>query len=55
MIVQIYGITDAGDAKKCAELGAQRIGVVVCEDETQTPDGNSIEQAREIPTAFKRS
>jgi phosphoribosylanthranilate isomerase len=48
MITQIYGITDPDYAVEVCHLGADRIGLVICEDESITPDGLTMEEARAI-------
>ncbi|MBS1860620.1 MAG: phosphoribosylanthranilate isomerase [Actinobacteria bacterium] len=52
MKTQIYGITTVEDAVAVARLGADRMGLVVCEDESLTPDGISVAEAREIMAAL---
>jgi phosphoribosylanthranilate isomerase len=52
LITQIYGITTPDDAAAVAALGAERIGVVVCEDASLRPDGNSLDEARAIIEAI---
>jgi phosphoribosylanthranilate isomerase len=51
MIVQIYGVTTPEDGKAVAALGANRIGLVLCDDPALTHDGVSDEEAKAILAA----
>ncbi|MCC6904642.1 MAG: phosphoribosylanthranilate isomerase [Anaerolineae bacterium] len=52
MIVQIYGVTTVEDGIAVAKLGAERIGLVLCEDERLTHDGVSNAEAQAIMAAL---